>query len=237
MLDDGSRSSRTSTSSSDSTGFGLLDDRIQRWIWAEGWTSLRDAQERAIPALINADQDVIIAAQTAAGKTEAAFLPILSHLLRDSNQTEAVLYVSPLKALINDQWGRLTELCEQLDINVTPWHGDISGTKKNKFLKDPKGILLITPESLEAMFVNRGSAISGLFAKLKYIVIDELHAFIGSERGKQLQSLMHRIDLAIGRLRFYLLQRGFFIDETFIDAYDRFGCPVIIVFTVDLLVT
>ncbi|RYY02264.1 MAG: DEAD/DEAH box helicase [Gammaproteobacteria bacterium] len=186
----------SSASNSDSTGFGLLDTQIQKWVWSEGWTSLRDAQERAIPALINADQDVIIAAQTAAGKTEAAFLPILSHLLRDSDQTGTVLYVSPLKALINDQWGRLTGLCEQLDINVTPWHGDITATKKNKFLKEPKGILLITPESLEAMFVNRGSAISALFANLKYIVIDELHAFIGSERGKQLQSLMNRIELA-----------------------------------------
>lgn len=189
----------SSASNSDSIGFGLLDTQIQQWVWSEGWTSLRDAQERAIPVLINADQDVIIAAQTAAGKTEAAFLPILSHLLRDPDRTGAVLYISPLKALINDQWVRLTSLCEQLDINVTPWHGDISATKKNKFLKEPKGILLITPESLEAMFVNRGSAISALFANVKYIVIDELHAFIGSERGKQLQALMNRIDLAINK--------------------------------------
>jgi len=184
-------------SSSESIGFALLDVRIQQWIWTEGWTSLRDAQERAIPALIDADQDVIIAAQTAAGKTEAAFLPILSHLLRDGNENQSVIYVSPLKALINDQWDRLTDLCERLDISVTPWHGDITATKKNKFLKNPKGVLLITPESLEAMFVNRGSAIPELFASLKYIVIDELHAFIGTERGKQLQSLIYRIELAI----------------------------------------
>lgn len=184
-------------SNSESRGFALLDIRIQQWIWMEGWTSLRDAQERAIPALIDADQDVIIAAQTAAGKTEAAFLPILSHLLRDGNENQSVIYISPLKALINDQWDRLTNLCERLDISVTPWHGDITATKKNKFLKNPKGVLLITPESLEAIFVNRGSEIPGLFASLKYIVIDELHAFIGTERGKQLQSLMCRIELAI----------------------------------------
>ncbi|MFU7548368.1 DEAD/DEAH box helicase, partial [Pseudomonas paraeruginosa] len=87
-------------------GFSLLDSRIQRWIWMEGWTSLRDAQERAIPALLNADQDVIVAAATAAGKTEAAFLPILTNLLKQQEPPGSVLYISPLKALINDQWER-----------------------------------------------------------------------------------------------------------------------------------
>ena len=98
-------------SSSDSQGFGQLDERIQRWIWSEGWTALRDAQERAIPALIDADRDVIVAAATAAGKTEAAFFPILTHLLRQEPDMGSVLYISPLKALINDQWGRLNGLC------------------------------------------------------------------------------------------------------------------------------
>lgn len=186
-------------SSSDSTGFELLESRIQRWIWAEGWTSLRDAQERAVPVLVNADQDVIIAAATAAGKTEAAFLPILTNLLNHDDPPGAVLYVSPLKALINDQWGRLSQLCEQLEIPVVAWHGDISSSKKHRFLKSSEGVLLITPESLEALFVNRGSSLSGVFQNLRYIVVDELHAFIGSERGKQLQSLMHRVELVAGR--------------------------------------
>ncbi|WP_368668062.1 DEAD/DEAH box helicase [Pseudomonas sp. FSL A6-1183] len=168
-------------------------------MWAEGWTSLRDAQEQAIAALVGADQDVIIAAATAAGKTEAAFLPILTHLLNHPDIPGAVLYISPLKALINDQWERLGRLCEQLDIPVTAWHGDISANKKHRFLKSPEGVLLITPESLEALFVNRGSNMGALFKNLRYIVVDELHAFIGSERGKQLQSLMHRVELVVGR--------------------------------------
>ena len=184
---------------SDSCSFSLLDPRIQRWIWDEGWTSLRDAQEQAVPALVDADQDVIIAAATAAGKTEAAFLPILTHLLNHCDVPGSVLYISPLKALINDQWDRLGRLCEQLEIPVVAWHGDIAASKKHRFLKSPEGVLLITPESLEALFVNRGSTLGAVFKNLRYIVIDELHAFIGSERGKQLQSLMHRVELVVGR--------------------------------------
>jgi ATP-dependent Lhr-like helicase len=174
-------------SHSDSTGFEQLESRIQRWVWAEGWTELRDAQ------------DVIIAAATAAGKTEAAFLPILTQLLNHADPPGAVLYISPLKALINDQWDRLGRLCEQLEIPVVAWHGDVSASRKHRFLKSPEGVLLITPESLEALFVNRGSSLAGVFQNLRYIVVDELHAFIGSERGKQLQSLMHRVELVVGR--------------------------------------
>ncbi|MGE8481331.1 MAG: DEAD/DEAH box helicase [Pseudomonas sp.] len=168
-------------------------------MWAEGWTSLRDAQEWAVPVLVNADQDVIIAAATAAGKTEAAFLPILTNLLNHNDPPGAVLYISPLKALINDQWDRLSRLCEQLETPVVAWHGDISSSKKHRFLKSSEGVLLITPESLEALFVNRGSSLGGVFQNLRYIVVDELHAFIDSERGKQLQSLMHRVELVAGR--------------------------------------
>lgn len=186
-------------SNSDSLGFARLDERIQRWIWSEGWTALRDAQERAIPALIEADRDVIIAAATAAGKTEAAFFPILTNLLQEEGKPGSVLYIGPLKALINDQWSRLSELCELLEIPVTAWHGDIAASRKHRFIKDAQGVLLITPESLEALFVRRGTAMPGLMQNLRYVVVDELHAFIGLERGKQLQSLMHRMELAAGR--------------------------------------
>lgn len=182
----------------DSTSFFLLDERIQRFIWAEGWESLRDAQEAAIPLIVKADLDVIVAAATAAGKTEAAFLPALTHLLQ-SEPPGLIVYVSPLKALINDQFGRLDRLCEQLEIPVWPWHGDISSSVKARFLLRRQGVLLITPESLEAMLCNRGTSIGAVFERLTYFVIDELHAFIGTERGKQLQSQMHRIERVVGR--------------------------------------
>lgn len=183
-------------SSSESRSFDLLDRRIQRWIWSEGWSTLRDIQEQSIPVLLEGAKDVIISAATASGKTEAAFFPILSSLLRNEVELGSVLYISPLKALINDQWGRLSDLCQSLEIPVVPWHGDIPSSRKHKFLEDPRGVLLITPESLEALFVTRGSLIPVLVRSLKHIVVDELHSFIGSERGKQLQSLLHRAQLS-----------------------------------------
>lgn len=183
---------------SDSSSFYLLDERIQRFIWAEGWESLRDAQEAAIPLIVNADRDIIVAAATAAGKTEAAFLPALTHLLQ-SDPPGLIVYISPLKALINDQFGRLDRLCEQLEVPVWPWHGDISSSVKTKFLAKRHGVLLITPESLEAILCNRGTSVAAVFERVTFFVVDELHAFIGSERGKQLQSLMHRIERVLGR--------------------------------------
>ena len=188
-----------SSSAPKSSNLERLDERIQRWVWQKGWTGLRDAQEEAIPVLLQAEQDVIIAAATASGKTEAAFLPILSKLLSSGEEMGVALYISPLKALINDQWGRLDQLCEELNIPVVPWHGDIAATRKRSFMKRPQGVLLITPESLEAQFVLRGHELKRYFGELQYIVVDELHAFIGSDRGKQLQSLMRRIECVIDR--------------------------------------
>lgn len=181
-----------------SQAFLQLDARIQHFLWSEGWGALREVQELAIPLILPADRDVIVAASTASGKTEAAFLPALTHLLQQP-QAGLIVYVSPLKALINDQFGRLDRLCENLDVPVWPWHGDITTTSKRKFLAKPEGVLLITPESLEATLCNRGTSVTGLFHSTTFIIVDELHAFIGSERGKQLQSLLHRIEVALGR--------------------------------------
>jgi ATP-dependent helicase Lhr and Lhr-like helicase len=182
----------------DTSSFHLLDERIQRFIWAEGWESLRDAQEAAIPLIVKGDRDVIVAAATAAGKTEAAFLPALTRLVA-SDPPGLIVYISPLKALINDQFGRLDRLCELLEVAVWPWHGDISASTKTRFLSKRQGVLLITPESLEALLCNRGTSVGAAFERLAFFVVDELHAFIGAERGKQLQSLMHRIERVIGR--------------------------------------
>jgi ATP-dependent Lhr-like helicase len=184
--------------SGDSTSFFLLDERIQRFLWSEGWEALRDAQEEAIPLIVDGKRDVIVAAATAAGKTEAAFLPALTHILR-SDPLGLIVYVSPLKALINDQFGRLDRLCEQLEVPVWPWHGDVSASTKTRFLNKRHGVLLITPESLEALLCNRGTSVRATFESLAYFIVDELHAFIGSERGKQLQALLHRIETVIDR--------------------------------------
>ena len=177
-----------------SNSFELLHEDVQKWIWKQGWTSLKDIQENSIPVVMDRNCDVIISAATAGGKTEAAFLPILSKILSDHKPGYDVLYISPLKALINDQYRRLSDMTEGTDIKVTPWHGDIDASRKAKSLRNPSGIVIITPESLESFLVNRTELVKSAFGNLSYIVIDELHAFIGNERGKQLQSLMARIE-------------------------------------------
>lgn len=182
-----------------SARFGRLHPQIQRWIWDQGWTDLRDIQELAIDPILDGGKDVIIAAATAGGKTEAAFLPICSKIAADAGGSVRALYISPLKALINDQFDRLERLCERGEIPVHRWHGDVSSSHKRLVLSNPAGVLLITPESLEANLVLRGTAIASVFANLECVVIDELHSFIGTERGQQLQSLLSRLELVLRR--------------------------------------
>lgn len=178
-----------------SVSFELLDIRIRQWIWKQGWASLKDIQENAIPFVLEGRSDVIISASTAGGKTEAAFFPILTSLLQcDTSSGFKVLYISPLKALINDQYRRLLDMTNGTGINVTPWHGDIDASQKERSLKNPNGIIIITPESLESFLINRRRFLPSVFSSLRYVVIDELHSFIGTERGKQLQSLLSRIE-------------------------------------------
>ena len=178
-----------------SSSFSLLDEKVQKWVWRQGWSSLKDIQENSIPIVLSQDHDVIISAATAGGKTEAAFLPILTSILQDRvSFGYQVLYISPLKALINDQYRRLSGMTADMGIDVIPWHGDIDVSRKNKSLKNPNGIVIITPESLESFLINRTKYTTSAFSALKYIVIDELHSFIGKERGKQLQSLLSRIE-------------------------------------------
>ena len=188
------------SSSEESTGFHRLAEPVRRWIWHKGWSSLRDIQERAISALLNDDRDVIVAAATAGGKTEAAFLPLISFVLENPGAGGfELVYVGPLRALINDQFERLEDLCKRAELPVFPWHGDISQGVKSRARKNPRGVLLITPESLEALFVLRGLEIPSLFGGTHAIVIDELHALLDNERGIHLRSLLTRLELAVGR--------------------------------------
>ena len=180
-----------------SAAFAQLDPRIQKWIWEKGWSELRDVQELAVPVILKGASDVVLAAATASGKTEAALLPMLTRLLAAGGGV--IIYISPLKALINDQWGRLEGLCEILEIPVYPWHGDISASRKRGFFRKPEGVVLITPESLESMLINHGSQFGSIAQHVLYVAVDELHAFIGSERGKQLQSLLHRLEIPAKR--------------------------------------
>ena len=135
---------------------------IQDYIYRSGWQSLRAVQNAAGDAIFNTEENVLLTASTASGKTEAAFFPILTLLDENPSRTVGVLYIAPLKALINDQFGRLSELCEEEGIAVTRWHGDAAQSRKRKLLKKPSGILQITPESLESLLDHAG--ISGIAA-------------------------------------------------------------------------
>lgn len=174
--------------------FDLLSEPIRRFIRDKGWSQLTSIQNGAIPRIIGSDDNFILVSRTASGKTEAAFLPILSKV-NFMEPGVQVLYISPLIALINDQFNRVEELCKYLDVDVTKWHGEANRTIKEKLVKKPNGIVLITPESIEAMFVHRPYQVAILFSQLKYVVIDEIHSFIGSYRGIQLQSLLSRLRL------------------------------------------
>jgi ATP-dependent Lhr-like helicase len=172
--------------------YEILSEPIRRYIRDKRWESLRPIQAAAISKILTTDDNYILASRTASGKTEAAFLPILSRVDFSEGGVQ-VLYISPLIALINDQFLRIEELCKYLDVTVTKWHGEANRTLKERMIKNPSGILLITPESLEAMFVNNPYYVSALFSNLKFIVIDEIHSFIGADRGIHLKSLISRI--------------------------------------------
>jgi ATP-dependent helicase Lhr and Lhr-like helicase len=171
-----------------------LHPTIRRWIHDQGWNELREIQARTIFSVLDGDRDILIAANTAAGKTEAAFLPVLTTVAERKEPGFSVLYVSPLKALINDQFKRLEGLCESLDIPVVKWHGDAPQSAKKRAMSKPQGIALITPESIEAMIVRRPGDAKRLLSAADFIVIDELHSFLQGPRGLHLASLLRRMD-------------------------------------------
>ncbi len=173
--------------------FALLSEPIRRYISDKRWESLRPIQAAAIKWIMGSDNHHILVSRTASGKTEAAFLPILSKVNFKEPGIQ-VLYISPLIALINDQFQRVETLCQHLDVTVTKWHGEANQAAKKRLLKNPEGVLLITPESIEALFVNHPYNARILFAHLRYIVIDEIHTFLGNDRGIHLKSLISRIN-------------------------------------------
>lgn len=171
---------------------------IQDFIYRSNWESLRAIQAAAGEAIFNTDENVLLSASTASGKTEAAFFPILTLFSEDMPRSVGAIYIGPLKALINDQFTRLTELCEEADIPVWHWHGDAAQSHKAKMLKNPSGILQITPESLEAMLLRKHALIPKLFGDLRFIVIDEVHSLMRGDRGGQTLCLIERLSKLAG---------------------------------------
>ena len=173
---------------------------IQDYIFQNGWKDLREVQIAAAKAIFETDKNLLISSSTASGKTEAAFFPIISLMCEDMPKSVGTLYIAPLKSLINDQFLRLDELLDMTGIPVFHWHGDVAQSHKAKLLKDPQGILQITPESLESLLMNRSNDIVRLFGDLRFIVIDEIHTLTGTDRGNQIICQLVRLARLIGRV-------------------------------------
>ncbi|MDY4042158.1 MAG: DEAD/DEAH box helicase [Collinsella sp.] len=171
---------------------------VQDFIYRNGWENLRGIQVAAAEAIFDTDDNVLLTASTASGKTEAAFFPILTEFWERPPASVGALYIGPLKALINDQFLRLNDLCEEAHIPVWHWHGDVSAAHKARLLKQPSGILQITPESLEALLLHRHNAIARLFCDLRYVVIDEVHSLLRGDRGGQALCLIERLSRMAG---------------------------------------
>lgn len=171
---------------------------VQEYIYRNRWENLRAIQVAAAEAIFRTDDNLLLTASTASGKTEAAFFPIITLFSEDPPSSVGCIYIGPLKALINDQFSRLNDLCAEADIPVWHWHGDVAQSHKERLMKRPSGILQITPESLEAMLLHKHAAIPGLFGNLRFVVIDEVHSLLRGDRGGQTLCLIERLSRLAG---------------------------------------
>lgn len=174
--------------------FQRLAPFVQEFVYRQSWAELRPLQVLSIEAVFDSNDDILITTGTASGKTEAAFLPILSLIAEEPTGSVRALYIGPLKALINDQFRRLELLCGAGGIPIHRWHGDVGSNQKSDLIEHPGGILQITPESIESLFINKTNHLRRLFGGLRFIVVDEVHSFIESDRGVQLRSQLSRIE-------------------------------------------
>ena len=171
---------------------------VQEYIYRNHWENLRSIQVAAADAIFNTNENVLLTASTASGKTEAAFFPIITLFSEDMPSSVGCIYIGPLKALINDQFSRLNDLCAEADIPVWHWHGDVAQSHKAKLMRHPSGILQITPESLEALLLHKHAAIAKLFGDLRFVVIDEVHSLLRGDRGGQTLCLIERLSRIAG---------------------------------------
>ena len=178
--------------------FDRFPDFIQEFIYSHHWEALREVQVAAAETIFYSDHNLLLTSSTASGKTEAAFFPVLAELCENPPASVGVLYIAPLKSLINDQFYRIEELLRESGIAVTHWHGDVAQSHKKKLLDRPRGILQVTPESLESMLINRSNDMVRLFGDLRFVIIDEIHTLTGSDRGNQILCQLARLGHIIG---------------------------------------
>ena len=176
-----------------SSNFHRLSPFIKEYVYKSNWDSLNEIQEEACRVVFDTDDHLLLTSGTASGKTEAAFLPALTVISEDPPASIGILYIAPMKALINDQFYRLDDLLKEAGIPVCCWHGDVPQSKKSRLIRNPAGVLQITPESMESMLLNRNRDLVRLFGDLRFVIIDEVHAFMGSDRGIQVLCQLERL--------------------------------------------
>jgi ATP-dependent Lhr-like helicase len=173
--------------------FSRFAPRLQEAIASRlGWTMLRPVQELAGAAILDGKNAVVLA-PTAGGKTEAAMFPALSLLVQDQPEAVGALYLAPIKALLNNQADRLGVYTEMVGLGRFVWHGDIESPARRAFVNEPSELLMTTPESLEVMLASTKVPTARLFRDLRIVVIDEIHALAGTDRGAHLMSVLERI--------------------------------------------
>lgn len=173
--------------------FSRFPESLQHAIASRlGFTDLRPVQELAGEAILDGKNAVVLA-PTAGGKTEASMFPVIGSMLRDPPGGVGALYVAPIKALLNNQEVRLGEYTEMVGLRRFVWHGDAAASQKEAFCRDPAELLMTTPESLEVMLMSSRVPAPRLFSTLRYAIIDEVHAFAGTDRGAHLMSVLERL--------------------------------------------
>ena len=180
-----------------SSVFSALHESLQQVLAQRfEWTELREVQERTF-ASVSSGNDVLVIAPTAGGKSEAALIPVIDDILKNGRPGVTCLYLSPLKALINDQEERFSAFCVPTSLSVMKWHGDVAKGDRSWKDGEPPHFLMITPESLEVLLQD--TTLSADLRQVRYIIVDELHAFVESERGVHLRVLLSRMDRIAGR--------------------------------------
>lgn len=174
--------------------FSRIPPFLQDYVWSQRWEKFRDIQVSSFEILFNSRDNLIITSGTASGKTEAALFPCITYIHENPKTSVQLLYIGPLKALINDQFSRINELLQNSEIKTYHWHGDVDASEKKRLLRLPSGILQITPESLESLLMNHPDVVKKLFKHLEFIIIDELHAFLGQDRGTQVLCQISRLE-------------------------------------------
>ncbi len=174
--------------------FDGLPPFLKEYIHTSRWTEFRDIQVRAFEVMFGSDSHLLLSSGTSSGKTEAAMFPVIASLYSDPPKTIGALYISPLKALIDDQFGRLALVLRDSYIQLTSWHGESELGMKDRLRKDPSGILQITPESLQGLVYGDPEEVRRLFGDLRFVIIDEVHSFMDSDRGIQLLCCLERME-------------------------------------------